>query len=163
MEGLSPLVPLVGMTIALLGLVGLILFVFLRLRNATKQDAKPDRMSEEAFAAMTIQAALGGRSAAGSPVTPLAAPGAAAPTALDGAAFDAVPVPTIVTDEAGVVRRINAAARARLTLTGASTGHPHRNVLAPWPLLADAFARAHTSAAAIAPVEVPLEDGSVVT
>lgn len=162
MEGMSPLAPLVGVTIALLGLIGLIVFVFLRLRNATRQDSKPARLSEEAFAAMTIQAALGGPNAPGTPVTPLATPGAAPAAALDGAVLDGLPAPVLVTDEAGVVRRINAAARARLGLTVASTGHPHRSVLAPWPPLADAFARAHTSATAIDPVPVPLEDGAVV-
>lgn len=164
MEGMSPLVPLVGMTIALLGLVGLVLFVFFRFRNATKRQSKPERLSEEAFAAMTMQAALAGRSTPGGATgTPLAASAAAAPAGtLDGAVLDALPAPILVTDEAGVVRRINAAARARLGLTAASTGHPHRSVVAPWPPLADAFARAHTSAT-IAPVPVPLEDGTVVT
>ena len=159
MEDTSPLVPLVGLTIALLGLIGLIAFVFIRLRHANKPDSKPGRLSEEAFAAMTIQAARG-RSTPDGAAAPLAAPGTAP---FDGAVLDALPAPILVTDEAGVVRRMNAAARARLGLTVASTGHPHRSVLAPWPPLADAFVRAHTSAAAIAPVTVPLEDGDVVT
>jgi signal transduction histidine kinase len=162
MEETSPLVPLIGITLALLGLIGLIVFAFVRLRHANRPAAKPDRLSEEAFAAMTIQAALSGRSAPGGPVTPLAAPGAA-PATPDGAVLDALPAPILVSDESGVVRRINAAARARLGLTVASTGHPHRSVLAPWPTLADAFARAHTSATPIEPVPVPLEDGAVVT
>ena len=53
----SPLLPLVGVTIGLLGLIGILVFAVLKLRGAgrEKRAAGADRLSEEAFAAATIR------------------------------------------------------------------------------------------------------------
>jgi hypothetical protein len=89
-----------------------------------------------------MQAALAGR--------PVAAGGAAVATAsssgaetADGAVLEALPVGLIVTDEAGVVRRCTALARAWLSIAGPGTGHPYRPTLAQWPAIAEALASVH--------------------
>lgn len=136
----SPLLPLMGASVALVALIAVIVVVFLKLRGATRQESKPQRLSEEAFAAAMIQSALAGRPAPTGVVTGVPGP-AAATSAGDAAMIDTLPVAVIATDEAGVVRRVNAAARAELGLDAAVTGHPFRTVLAPWPELIDAITR----------------------
>ena len=67
----SPLLPLVGVSIGLLGLIGILVVAVMKLRRAgrEKRAAGANRLSEEAFAAATIKAAL---------ATPAAVPGAPA-------------------------------------------------------------------------------------
>jgi len=140
----SPLLPLVGVSIGLLGLVGILVFAVLKLRSAgrEKSTAGADRLSEEAFAAATIQAALGARPA--SPGAPAAAAGlAGGADSLDGAVLDGLPVGILVTDEAGVVRRCTGLARDWLGIAAPGTGHPYRTVLARWPAIADGLASTH--------------------
>ena len=148
----NPLLPLAGMTAVLLGLVGIVVFAFLKLRSSSRGTVTmgKDRLSEEAFAAATIQAALAARPAPASGVAGLAAAGLPAPPSgmpggdtLDAAVLDALPVGLVVTDEAGVIRRCTAAAREWLSIVGPGTGHPFRASLPAWPALADALARVH--------------------
>ncbi len=116
----------------------------MKLRSAgrEKRPRAPDRLSEEAFAAATIQAALATRPAA--PGAPAAAAGpAGGADSLDGAVLEGLPVGIIVTDEAGVVRRCTALAREWLGIAAPGTGHPYRSVLARWPAIADGLASAH--------------------
>ena len=129
----------------LLVLAMFVVIAVFRLRNAGRSAASSDRLSEEAFAAAMIRSAL-----AGKPAPPAGATGAAiaagvvqapAMDALDAPLVDALPVAILATDEVGVVRRLNAAARAELGLDATATGHPFRNVLAPWPELVAAIAR----------------------
>ena len=78
----NPLLPLVGITAVLLGLLGILVFAFMKLRGPGrgKPAAGADRLSEEAFAAATIKAALAARPrAAGAPA--VAVDRAAVPTA----------------------------------------------------------------------------------
>jgi len=140
----NPLLPLVGVTAVLLGLLGILVFAFMKLRGAGrgKPAAGADRLSEEAFAAATIKAALAARSrAAGAPAAAVDLSGGA--DSLDGAVLDGLPAGIIVTDEAGVVRRCTALAREWLGIAAPGTGHPYRVVLARWPAIADGLASAH--------------------
>src|SRR5690349_14510652 len=110
----SPLLPLIGVSVGLFALVGVLVFVVLKLRTAGRETSQAgrDRLSEEAFAAATIKAALANRPAA--VASPAVAPSAAVtPGAdtVDAAVLEALPVGLIVTDEAGVVRRCTAPAR----------------------------------------------------
>ena len=59
----SPLLPLVGVSIGLLGLIGVLVFAVLKLRRAGREkgSAAAGRLSEEAFAAATIKAAMATR------------------------------------------------------------------------------------------------------
>jgi signal transduction histidine kinase len=144
MDGSSPLLPLVGSTILLLALIGIVVFVVLRFRKDAQEDrgvSVSERLSEEAFAAATIQAALAGRAGA----SPRLDGPAAEPIARhdDAAVLDALAAAIVVTDEAGVVRRVNPAARARLGIIGPGTGHPYRASFDGWTELADAFGEAH--------------------
>ena len=123
----SPLLPLLGVTIGLLGLVGILVFAVMKLRGAGRENpmAGADRLSEEAFAAATINAALARRplpasGSAGAAVVPSGAEG------VDGMILDAMPVGIIATDEAGVVRRCTALAREWLEIAGPGTGEPAR-------------------------------------
>jgi signal transduction histidine kinase len=138
----SPLIPLLGVTIGLLGLIGLLVLVVMKLRGAGRE--KPltgaDRLSEEAFAAATINAALASRSASGAVA---AAAGPAGADGIDGAVIDGLPVGIVVTDEAGVVRRCTALSREWLGIAAPGTGHPYRVLLARWPAIADGLASAH--------------------
>jgi signal transduction histidine kinase len=154
----SPLLPLIGVSLVLFGLVGIVVFVFLKLRRAARQESKPERLSEEAFAAAMIQSALAGRPTPSGVLAPPAGVAAAVPAA-DQSLIDALPIAVIVVDEAGVVRRVNAAARADLGLGVAATGHPFRSVLAPWPELIDAIARAQAGGAVISVEVEGLADG----
>ncbi|MEO5824235.1 MAG: HAMP domain-containing sensor histidine kinase [Vicinamibacteraceae bacterium] len=146
----SPLLPLVGTSIGLLGLVGILVFAVLKLRKVGREKAATgaDRLSEEAFAAATIQAALGGQSvpsrqpAAAAGVSRLVA-GPGAGDTVDGAVLDALPLGLIVTDEAGVVRRCTAAARQWLAVEGTGTGHPYRTTFTRWPAIANGLAGVH--------------------
>jgi hypothetical protein len=144
----SPLLPLVGTSVGLLGLVGILVFAILKLRKAGREEARAgaDRLSEEAFAAATIQAALTSRpAAAGAPAG--ATPSPAGAETVDGAVLDALPIGLVVTDEAGVVRRFTALARAWLDIAGPGTGHPYRPTLAQWPAIAEGLASIHAGAA----------------
>ena len=145
MDGLdgSSVAPLIGATVVLFALVMLVAFAIIKLRNSTKTGPSSDRLSEEAFAATMIRSALAGRPAPPTGSTSgLAAPAAAAVTdALDTPVIDALPCAVIATDEVGIVRRLNAAARAELGLDASSTGHPFRSVLAPWPELVGVIGR----------------------
>ena len=138
----NPLVPLLGLTIGLLGLVGILVFAIMKLRGAGREQrtAGADRLSEEAFAAATIQAALATR-----PAAPGASPaaGLSGADSLDGAVLEGLPVGIIATDEAGVVRRCTGVAREWLGIAAPGTGHPYRSVLARWPAIADGLASAH--------------------
>jgi signal transduction histidine kinase len=147
----SSVVPLMAASVVLFVLVAFVAFAVLKFRNARPQKGPSDRLSEEAFAAAMIQSALAGRPA---PPATIAATGAPllAP-AIDGAdaaVIEALPVAVVATDEVGVVRRVNAAARADLGLEAAATGHPFRAVLAPWPELVDAMARVQSGGAPVA-------------
>ena len=137
------LLPLIGASLLLLALVaGLGLAVY-KFRSSAKADLTPgaDRLSEEAFAAATISAALAGRSA---PVpSGTASAGVPAADALDAVVLETLGLGLLVTDEAGVVRRVNAEARAALRIVGPGTGHPYRTSLTTWPVLVDALARVH--------------------
>jgi signal transduction histidine kinase len=143
----SPLLPLVGASVGLLALVAVLIFVVLKLRTAGREASQTgrDRLSEEAFAAATIKAALANRPA------PVIASPAAAPTpavtagadTVDAAVLEALPVGLIVTDEAGVIRRCTAPARDWLGIAGPGTGHPFRATLRQWPAIADGLASAH--------------------
>ena len=76
----TPLLPLAAVSLGLFALVGILVFAVLKLRRAGRNDpAGADRLSEEAFAAATIQAALGSR-------TPPAAGRYSTATAGDGLA-----------------------------------------------------------------------------
>jgi signal transduction histidine kinase len=148
MDGSSPLLPLIGATILLFGLIGIVVVVVLRLRKDAQGDAggtDGERLSAEAFAAATMQAALAGRT---SPAVRLDGQGelAAGVAAADAAVIEALPSALVITDEAGVIRRVNAAARARLSIIGPGTGHPYRSSFEGWTSLVDAFADAHRSA-----------------
>jgi len=138
----NPLVPLLGLSIGLLGLVGILVFAIMKLRGAggDKPLAGADRLSEEAFAAATIQAALATR-----PAAPGASPaaGLSGADSLDGAVLEGLPVGIIATDEAGVVRRCTGVAREWLGIAAPGTGYPYRSVLARWPAIADGLASAH--------------------
>src|SRR3954471_11334247 len=139
----SPLLPLAGVSIGLLGLIGILVFAVMKLRGAGRERraAGGDRLSEEAFAAATMQAALGQRPAvAGAAAAMGGLPGA---DSLDGAVLEGLPAGIIVTDEAGVVRRCTALAREWLDIPPPGTGHPYRSVLARWPAIADGLASAH--------------------
>ena len=139
----SPLLPLVGVSIGLLGLIGVLVFAVLKLRSAgrEKASAAAGRLSEEAFAAATIKAALAARPVvAGAPVS-LAGGGGA--EGLDGAVLESLPLGIVVTDEAGVVRRCTPLAREWLGIAAPGTGHAYRSVLARWPAIGDALASAH--------------------
>jgi signal transduction histidine kinase len=147
----NPLLSLVGISAALLGLLGILVFAIVKLRKSGRETATgSERLSEEAFAAATIQAALAarpapapgvaGRPAAGMPALTAGVPGG---DTLDAAVLDALPIGLIATDEAGVIRRCSAAARHWLSIAGAGTGHPFRASLPAWPALADALARVH--------------------
>jgi signal transduction histidine kinase len=139
----SPLLPIVGLSIGLLGLVGILVVAILKLRKAGRAEAGAgaDRLSEEAFAAATIQAALTSRAAAAS--GDAVASSSSSTATADGAVLDALPVGLIVTDEAGVVRRCTALARTWLDVAGPGTGHPYRPTLAHWPAIAEALASVH--------------------
>ena len=141
MDADTPLLPLFGVTLGLVGLVGALVFAIFKLRRAGGDAGGPtrDRLSEEAFAAATIQAAL-----AGAAPQAAAAPGpASAADGLDAALLEALPAGLLATDEAGVVRRCTLAARTWLGIAGPGTGHPFRQTLAAWPQLADAVAGVH--------------------
>ena len=142
MDDGSPLLPLLGASIGLLGLVGILAFAVLKLRGGGrgKPAAGADRLSEEAFAAATINAALATRRVSPDGSTAAAAPGGAD---VDAVVLDALPVGIVVTDEAGVVRRCTAPAREWLGIAAPGTGHPYRSVLAQWPAIADGLASAH--------------------
>jgi signal transduction histidine kinase len=142
--GDSPLLPLVLASAAMLGLVGLLVFAVMKLRKSSGDGSAPgrDRLSEEAFAAATITAALAGRPAPVPGAVATARPAAAADSA-DAAVLEALPLGLIVTDEAGVVRRCTGPAREWLGIAGPGTGHPYRAALAAWPAIADGLARAH--------------------
>ena len=139
----SPLLPLLGASIVLLGLIGILVFAVMKLRGAGRERRGPgaDRLSEEAFAAATMQAALGTRPS----VVGGAAAAAGVPVAdgLDGAVLEGLPAGIIVTDEAGVVRRCTPLAREWLDIPPPGTGHPYRSVLARWPAISDGLASAH--------------------
>ncbi len=145
----SPLLPLIGASAAMLGLVILLVFGAMRLRKAGRETSAParDRLSEEAFAAATIKAALTSRPAAmpgaAGPGSAIAGGSAAAADTVDAAVLEALPVGLVVTDEAGVVRRCTEPARQWLGIAGPGTGHPYRTALAAWPAIADGLARAH--------------------
>jgi len=137
----SPLLPLVGASIGLLGMVGILVFAILKLRRAgRKKAASADRLSEEAFAAATIAAMTTRPSAPGAPAV---AAGGAPSDGVDGAVLEGLPVGIIVTDEAGVVRRCTPLAREWLGIAAPGTGHPYRTVLARWPAIADGLASTH--------------------
>jgi signal transduction histidine kinase len=141
----TPIMPLMVVSVVLLALVMLGVFAMIRLRNAAgKSSAPSDRLSEEAFAAAMMRSALTGKTAppAASTAASVALPGPGTDT-LDAPLIDALPFPVVATDDVGVVRRLNAAARAELGLDATSTGHPFRTVLAPWPELVAAIARVH--------------------
>jgi signal transduction histidine kinase len=131
------LLPLVGASLLLLALIGGLVFAVVTFRKAAREgDARgADRLSEEAFAATAMSAALAAR--------PGAAGGAPVPDALDAAVLETLPAGLLVTDEAGVVRRVNAAARDLLRIVGPGTGHPYRTSLGGWPALVEALARVH--------------------
>jgi signal transduction histidine kinase len=140
----SPLLPLVGASIGLLGLVGILVFAIVKMRKAGREErqAGAERLSEEAFAAATMQAALANRPAvAGGPAVGTVSP--SGPDTIDAAVLDALPVGLVVTDEAGVVRRFTALARAWLDVVGPGTGHPYRPTLARWPAIAEGLASVH--------------------
>jgi signal transduction histidine kinase len=140
----SPLLPLAGVTAVLLVLLGILVFAVMKLRSAGREKpaAGADRLSEEAFAAATITAALAARPAVA--VARVAAADASGPgDGLDGAVLDGLPAGIIVTDEAGVVRRCTALAREWLGIAAPGTGHPYRSVLGQWPAIADGLASAH--------------------
>jgi signal transduction histidine kinase len=144
-----PLLPLAAVSLGLFALLGFLVFVIMKLRHAGRDSSAsgPDRLSEEAFAAATIQAALASRTAppggattsAMSVASTLSVPG----DAVDGALLEALPSGVLATDEAGVVRRCTGRARDWLGLAGPGTGHPYRSTLSRWPAIADAFAAAH--------------------
>jgi signal transduction histidine kinase len=140
----SSIMPLMAVSVVLLGLVMFVVFAIIRLRNARTTRGASDRLSEEAFAATMIRSALAGRPAppTGS-ISELSGAPAAAPAseAIDGPLIDALPFAVLATDEAGILRRLNAAARAEFGLDATSTGHPFRSVLAPWPELVAAIGR----------------------
>ncbi len=156
----SPLLPLLGATVVLIFLIGILVVAVMKLRGARRERPASARLSEEAFAAATIKAALSARPApvardapmptpvqpmaAGLPVAAalaLAAPGGV--DTVDAAVLEALPQGLVVTDEAGVIRRCTAPARAWLGLGGAGTGDPYRTTLAAWPAIADALANVH--------------------
>ena len=118
----SPLLPLITASAALLGLVLLLGFGVMKLRKAGRDTSAPagDRLSEEAFAAATIKAAL----ASGPTARPASVGAAGAPAdgdTVDAAVLEALPVGLIVTDEAGVVRRCTGPARDWLGIAGPGT------------------------------------------
>lgn len=143
----SPLLPLLGASAVLFGLVALLVFGVLKLRKAGRgtSQVSADCLSEEAFAAATIRAALANRPAAVTPsaVTPVAAAVPAGADTVDGAVLEALPVGLIVTDEAGVVRRCTGPAREWLGIAGPGTGQPYRTTLRAWPAIADGLASVH--------------------
>ena len=138
------------MTAVLLGLVGIVVFAFLKLRSSSRGTVTmgQDRLSEEAFAAATIQAALAARPAPASGVAGLAAAGLPAPPSADArrgharrrrarrAAGRAGRRPT-KPESSAAARRL---AREWLAIVGPGTGHPFRASLPAWPALADALA-----------------------
>lgn len=152
MGDLSPLLPLVGASAAVVGLLALFVLAVLKLRRSSRptSTARGERLSEEAFAAATIQAALANRPAtvAASATTPAAGSprAAAAPSGavtVDAAVLEGLPVGLIVTDEAGVVRRCTALALEWLALAPPGTGHTFRTTLQAWPAIADGLASVH--------------------
>ena len=134
-----------GVSIGLLGLVGILVFAVMKLRSAgrEKPTAGADRLSEEAFAAATIQAALGGRGRPRRAHRPLRPAWPAAPTASTARSWTGCRSASSSTDEAGVVRRCTGLAREWLGIAAPGTGHPYRTVLARWPAIADGLASAH--------------------
>jgi len=143
MDESSPLLPLLGASIGLLGLVGILVYAVMKLRGGGrgKPVAGADRLSEEAFAAATINAALATRP--GGPGASAASALAPSADGVDAVVLEALPVGLIVTDEAGVVRRCTAPAREWLGIAAPGTGHPYRSVLGRWPAIADGLAGAH--------------------
>jgi signal transduction histidine kinase len=137
------LLPLLGASLVLLALVAGLGLAIYKLRSSARAERArhADRLSEEAFAAATISAAMGSRAAPAAASTAPAA--AAAPDVFDAAILEAMAIGVLVTDEAGVVRRVNAAAREALRIVGPGTGHPYRTSLEGWPALAEALARVH--------------------
>jgi len=105
----TPLLPLIGLSLGLFALVACLVFAIVKLRRARRAESAPgaDRLSEEAFAAATIQAALGSRTVPAGGALPATALSVAG-DGLDGALLEALPVGLLATDEAGVVRRCTA-------------------------------------------------------
>jgi signal transduction histidine kinase len=155
----SSVVPLMGVSVVLFVLVALVVFAVLKLRNAGKREGSSDRLSEEAFAAAMIQSALAGRPAPPATATAGAPLPAAGLDGADAAVVEALPFAVIATDDVGVVRRVNAAARAELGLAVAASGHPFRAVLAPWPELVEAIARVQLGGAPVATTVDGVADG----
>jgi signal transduction histidine kinase len=139
----NPLLPLLGVSIGLFGLVGILVFAVMKLRGGGRDKLKggADRLSEEAFAAATINAALAMRQ--GLPAGATGAVPSSVADSVDAVVLDALPVGLIVTDEAGVVRRCTALAREWLGIAAPGTGYPYRSVLARWPAIGDGLASAH--------------------
>ena len=128
----------------LVGLVGILVFAVMKLRRAGREtSAGAERLSEEAFAAATIQAAL---PASRPPVAPATRPAAGA------AGWCGQPRRRGAGRAAGGHHRHRRSGRdpslhrpgARVARhRGPGTGHPFRTVLARWPAIADGLASAH--------------------
>ena len=141
----SPLLPLLGVSIGLLGLVGILVFAVMKLRapagrsGPRARTGSPKRRSPRRRSRRRWRRGRR-RLAHRPPRLPLACPVA---DGLDGAVLEGLPVGIIATDEAGVVRRCTALAREWLGIAAPGTGHPYRSVLARWPAIADGLASTH--------------------
>jgi two-component system sensor histidine kinase HydH len=141
----SPALTLLGVTLFLAGLIGLLIFVGVRLRTSARASrAASGRVSEEAFMATAIQEALAARAGAGSaadaagPAQPRVGSGAVAaasfgsgslgtgpvgagPVVVGGASIDAtiltsLPMGVMVVRPGSIVSRVNPAACRLLQL-----------------------------------------------
>jgi signal transduction histidine kinase len=113
----SPAHTLIGLTLVLAGLIGILIFVAIRLRTgATRASARPRDVSEEAFMATAIQQALAGRTAAApSPAAPVTVPVRA--VSIDTAIVTGLPLGILLVRKGGIVPRANPAAFRLLHLT----------------------------------------------
>jgi two-component system sensor histidine kinase HydH len=107
----SPGVTLIGLTLVLAGLLGILVVAVIRLRGDRRQGAARSRVSEEAFMATAIQEVLAGRDAATAAQTQgRQAPSAQEHASIDAAILASLPIGIVVVRQGGVVVRANAAA-----------------------------------------------------
>lgn len=102
----SPAATLIGVTLVLAGLVGILVVAVLRLRSGRARETSRERVSEEAFMATAIQEALAGRATASAP----AGVTSTAPPPIDSALITHLPIGVLVVRQGGILSRINPAA-----------------------------------------------------
>jgi signal transduction histidine kinase len=130
---------LLGVTLVLAGLIGILIVAIVRLRRRGERQAARARVSEEAFMATAIQEVLEQRG-------PVEVPARAPSVAIDTAIVDALPLAALVVDEAGLLRRFNAAASRLLGVTIVRPlPEPVHHVLAAHPTIVQAIDAARRS------------------